>query len=266
MNQKIDLDCDQWMQSAEVKRDYNQALFRVVAPKYDFVTKALSLGRDQAWKRILIRSLPNLDAPVCLDLACGTGDLSFALADKYSDGKIIGLDLTDEMLIEARKRSRRNNVSFRLGDMAKTELKTDSIQVVTGGYALRNAADLGGALDEISRVLKPGGVAAFLDFSKPKNRSIQRFQNWILSFWGSLWGVLLHRRRSTYGYIAKSLRQYPDRAALREMIRQRGFRMIHSQRLYFGMLEIIVLETPTNARDSEPSVNNVSSAQLEMDS
>ncbi|TWT94561.1 ubiquinone/menaquinone biosynthesis methyltransferase [Stieleria varia] len=244
MSQPVDLNDNAWMSSVDGKREYNKALFAVVAAKYDFVTKALSLGRDQAWKRKLIAALPELPTPRCLDLASGTGDVAFALADRYPQGLIIGLDLSEEMLDVARVRQNQDNVAFQLGDMAETGIQSGSIDIVTGSYALRNAACLDAALDEIARVLRPGGYAAFLDFSKPKNRFIQVIQNGVLTLWGSFWGLMLHQKPSTYAYIAKSLRQFPDRGTLHEMIRERGFTDLKSSRFYFGTLELVVFQAP----------------------
>jgi ubiquinone/menaquinone biosynthesis methyltransferase len=156
------------------KKFYNEQLFSEVAPKYDFVTKALSLGRDAAWKRHLVNALPDdTITPRCVDLACGTGDVSFLLADRYPNGTVTGIDLTESMLKLARQRQVPKNLSFTQGDMCDTGIESGSIDIVTGSYALRNAPNLEQALIEIRRILKPGGMAAFLDFSKPTMQSLQ---------------------------------------------------------------------------------------------
>ena len=95
------------------------------------------------------------------------------------------------------------------------------MDIVTGGYALRNAPDLGTAIDEISRVLKPCGVAAFLDFSKPSGKILQKMEYWALKTWTGPWGTLLHRNREVYRYIAESLQPFPDRSQLRDIFRDK---------------------------------------------
>ncbi|TVR67707.1 MAG: methyltransferase domain-containing protein, partial [Spirochaetaceae bacterium] len=98
--------------SPDRKLRYNRRLFAVVAPRYDLVTRLLSLGRDAAWKRMLLEMLPpdqewsRADAgrPAVLDLACGTGDITVLLARRYPRGAVLGLDLTEEMLVRARDR------------------------------------------------------------------------------------------------------------------------------------------------------------------
>ena len=224
------------------KQTFNRALFTEVAPKYDFITKALSLGRDGAWKRHLVANLPEALAPVCVDLACGTGDITRLLAARYPGGRVAGLDLTPSMIEIARAQTPEPNVEYIEGTLHELPLKDASVDIVTGGYALRNAPDLGQALDEIHRVLQIGGTAAFLDFSKPPSRLGQRLSHIALKTWGGLWGLLLHGNPDVYGYIADSLSQFPDRKALREEFNTRGFALRQSRLYYGGLLQLLVFE------------------------
>jgi len=227
----------------EKKKYFNEQLFTEVAPKYDFITKVLSLGRDAAWKKRLVDVLPTCAAPFCVDLACGTGDVSFLLAEKYASGTVVGLDLTESMLKIAAQRNPPANLTFSRQDMCTTDRKSNTADIVTGSYALRNAPDLHSALDEIHRILKPGGTAAFLDFSKPPAGFPQWLEYWLLKSWGSLWGLLLHGNHEVYAYIAESLQAYPDRVCLHKCIRDRGFRIIDCQRFYFGIMELLVFKS-----------------------
>ena len=223
----------------DTKRRYNEALFEEVAPRYDFVTRALSLGRDAAWKRMMVAALPAPAKPVCVDLASGTGDIAFLLARRYPDGEIIATDLTPAMLELARKNNPPSNVRFVQCDMCATGLPDASADIVTGSYALRNAPHLGSALAEIRRILKPGGTAAFLDFSKPASQFGQRMTHALLKTWGGFWGLLLHGNPEVYAYIAESLKHFPDRTELRKMLAEEGFTNILSQTFYFGIVELI---------------------------
>ncbi len=227
----------------ERKRRLNLRLFTVVAPRYDLITRLLSLGRDRVWKDRLIGMLPDLEAPVCLDLACGTGDLTVRLGQRYPQGKVAGIDLTPAMIERARQRfaGSGNQLSFEVGDLARTGRPDGSADIVVGGYALRNAGDLDEALAEIFRLLKPGGHAAFLDFSKPPGLVGRLVHYPLLKAWGGFWGLLLHGRPSVYGYIADSLAAYPDRKQLAGRLRAAGFRLEKSQSLFGGMLSLILL-------------------------
>jgi demethylmenaquinone methyltransferase/2-methoxy-6-polyprenyl-1,4-benzoquinol methylase len=223
-----------------------------VAKRYDLVTRALSLGRDQAWKRVLLDSLPTDLAPACVDLACGTGDVSFALARRYPQGTVCGIDLTPEMLQIAQARNSFPNVTLQLGDMHRLPFPSASIDIVTGSYALRNAPSLAVALQEIHRVLRPGGTAAFLDFSKSPNRFLQRLSFAVLYLWGSFWGLVLHGQPAVYAYIAKSLWHFPDRESLRRDLTNVGFAEVFSRKFYFGTLEIITVSKPEHELASPP--------------
>jgi ubiquinone/menaquinone biosynthesis methyltransferase len=242
MTGRFDLKIGDHLEDAEKKKYYNERLFSEVAPRYDFITRVLSFGRDAAWKRALISSLPYHESPVCLDLACGTGDISFLLADKYTRGRISGLDITEPMLDIARQRNNRPNVSFVNQNMGSLEIPSETADIITGGYALRNAPHLETVIDEIGRVLKPRGVAAFLDFSKPDASIPQKIEYWCLKIWTGLWGVLLHRNHEVYSYIAESLRRFPDRRHLRNLFQEKGFSVVDSRSFFGGITELLVVQ------------------------
>ena len=265
-----------YIHQAEGKLFFNRQMFGTIAPRYDFITRALSFGRDTSWKNRLVEDLPffttehaetaetkqklisanspeqgwpshavsavNVYAPHCLDIACGTGDITFRLATKYPAGHIVGLDVTEPMIDYARERNTFSNITFTLQDMCRMKFDDASFDIVTGGYALRNAPNLEGALIEIRRVMKPGATAAFLDFSKPPERYLQTTKGMLLKFWGGFWGILLHRNPQLYTYIAESLKQYPDRNALKQLITKLGFTNIRSRKHFLGFAETIFFQ------------------------
>ncbi len=242
MPKKFSLKIKEHIDSPEGKKAYNQEHFNEAARHYDFATKAMSLGRDIGWKRNLVNSLPLIDQPVCIDLACGTGDVTFMVGEKYPQGKVIGIDLTQAMLDLAKQRNSLEHVSFQQGDMGALDFPDSSADVVTGSYAVRNAPDLTQALQEIQRILKPSGTLALLDFSKPKSRWFQALQYRVLKYWCGLWGLVLHGNPEVHSYIAASLRAYPDREALHLLVNECGFSVHFSQRFYLGTLELLVLK------------------------
>jgi demethylmenaquinone methyltransferase/2-methoxy-6-polyprenyl-1,4-benzoquinol methylase len=248
VTKRFSLKLGKHLESPDSKRFYNEQIFSEIAPRYDFITRALSFGRDAAWKTDLIAALPCREKPVCLDLACGTGDLSLLLADKYPQGRITGLDITESMLAIARARSGHAHVAFINQDMNKLKFDPNSADIVSGGYALRNAPDLESTMDEVNRVLKPGGIAVFLDFSKPP----ARFPQFLI-----YWGVLLHQNHEVYSYIAESLQRFPDRERLRRMFEARGFTVVRSRLYLLGIMELLVMEkwTPEPARNGAARVS-----------
>jgi ubiquinone/menaquinone biosynthesis methyltransferase len=277
MKSQFNLNVYDYIHQPEGKLAFNKQLFSHIAPKYDMVNRILSFGRDTVWKKQLVDELPTFTAehaetaekkqklnaanfavsavssyiPVCLDIACGTGDITFRLAAKYPQSRIVGIDITEEMLNiarsfdESRATNHESRVMFEISDMCRMSFADDSFDIVTGGYALRNAPNLERALLEIQRVMRPGATAAFLDLSKSSNRFVQAVQDLLLRLWGGLWGILLHCNPQLYTYIAVSLRQFPDSTALKQLISRLGFTDIRSRKHFFGFTETIFFQKPS---------------------
>ena len=228
--------------SPDKKRHFNEQHFTEAASRYDIATRAMSLGRDQSWKKELVNALPGITAPLCVDLACGTGDVAFLLGERFPEGRITGIDLTADMVSLADQRNYLDNVGFACRDMGETGFADASVDIVTGSYALRNAPDLALALQEVNRILKPGGHAAFLDFSKSGLPALQTVQYWLLKCWCGLWGTLLHGNPTIHAYIADSLEQFPPREEYHQLIQRTGFAIASCRLFYFGMLELVVIQ------------------------
>ena len=226
------------------KLAYNRDVFTVVAPRYDVITRLLSFGRDGRWKRMLVGRLPDSVSPRALDLACGTGGISRLLAARYPSGNIDAVDINPEMLRRARARTPATNVAYHTAGMQALPFPDQSYDIVTGGYALRNAPSLSQALREIYRVLKPGGIAAFLEFSASSRKPLRRLQYALLRFWGGLWGFLFHGNPEVYSYIAESLSLFPDAVELLALLRSHGFIHPRSRMLLGGFLALTVAQKP----------------------
>lgn len=224
------------------KLHYNRRLFSVVAPRYDVVTRLLSWGRDQAWKRWLVKHVPVVPPHgLVVDLACGTGDITRRCARRFAEARVLGCDASMEMLREGRRRGEGSAVpEHALADMSALPLRDQTVNVVTGGYALRNAPDLERTLSDVARVLIPGGSAAFLDFSRSPRPAVWRAQYTVLRAWGALWGIILHGNPHIYTYIAHSLATFPDRTRLRELMRHSGLQVVRSRKFFMGFAEAVV--------------------------
>jgi len=253
VNGRFRLKAREWLDVPERKRAYNERHFDEAAVRYDLATRMMSFGRDAAWKRALVAALPALSSPVCVDLACGTGDVAFLLAGRYPGGGVTGLDLSAQMLAIARERNRFANVRFERGDLCDLPFPDGSVDVVTGSYALRNAPDLRKAIAEVRRVLSPGGVAAFLDFSNPERSLLRHLRYLLLRSWCGLWGLLLHGTPEIHGYIAESLRVFPDRNLLREIFQEQGLGMVAGRRFFLGITGLVVLRPIRTGTPSFPA-------------
>jgi len=220
------LNLKEHISSKEKKQRYVNRLFETIAPRYDFFTAAMSYGMDRGWKRVLVEMAELKGDEKVLDLACGTGDITFEVARRIDRGQGIGLDITQGMLdIAERKRrlSELDHVSFHRADILSMPFSDESFDRVTGGYALRNVPDLAAALAEIKRVLKPGGRFLSLDFAHPRSRIYRWLYLRYLTVVGSAAGLVLHGDADTYRYIPETLKLYPGQRGVRDLMQNLGF-------------------------------------------
>jgi demethylmenaquinone methyltransferase/2-methoxy-6-polyprenyl-1,4-benzoquinol methylase len=221
----------------EDKRRYVRALFATIADRYDLITVVLSYGRDRSWKRRLVTlAAPAPDARA-LDLATGTGDIAFAVRQRCR--LVVGLDVTRRM-IELAKRKAGSSPSplFLVGDMLALPFPAGSFDLVTTGYGLRNVPNIDLAIDELLRVLKPGGQALSLDFDRPANSLVRAVYLAYLMVVGGALGWVLHRDPDTYRYIPASIRNYPGAAAVARLMEERGFKTVRHYPVLGGLMAI----------------------------
>jgi demethylmenaquinone methyltransferase/2-methoxy-6-polyprenyl-1,4-benzoquinol methylase len=244
--------------SPERKHRYVARLFDTIAPRYDFITRLLSYGRDRHWKRRLIELAAINPGQRVLDLACGTGDLTFAAAERHADA--IGLDFTPRMIRLACARAHAASTPastaaststrpgphtpagpsaapapalapaptpparFLIGDMMALPLPASSVDIVTTGYGLRNVPVLPAAIAEMHRVLRPGGRLLSLDFNRPRQPLLRAAYLTYLTIAGSLVGLALHGDPDTYRYIPESIKRYPGAEGVVLLLQEAGFR------------------------------------------
>jgi demethylmenaquinone methyltransferase / 2-methoxy-6-polyprenyl-1,4-benzoquinol methylase len=220
------------------KRRYVRGLFATIADRYDFITSALSYGRDRGWKERLIALAGITPDDRVLDLACGTGDILFAAARRSR--LAVGVDLTFRMLQLAAAKPARGRAGLITGDMLALPLAGSRFTVVTTGYGLRNVPDLARAIDEIHRVLMPGGRLLSLDFNRPAQPLVRAAYLTYLTIVGSTLGLVLHGDPDTYRYIPESIRQYPGAEGVARMLEGRGFTDVRVIPLLGGLMAIHV--------------------------
>ncbi len=222
------------------KRRYVRALFATIADRYDLITRLLSYGQDRRWKRRLVSLAGARRAERALDLATGTGDIAFAIAARGA--RVTGLDITPRMIELAAARASRGGraqpPAFLVGDMLALPFPSRSFDLVTTGYGLRNVPDLAQAIDEIQRVLKPGGRLLSLDFDRPANPIVRSLYLVYLSIAGGALGWVLHRDPDTYRYIPASIRSYPGAEAVVRLMKARGFAQARHERVLGGLMAI----------------------------
>ncbi len=222
----------------EGKSRYVRRLFSTIADRYDLITILLSFGLDRRWKARLAADADPRPGDRALDLACGTGDISFAIAERGA--RVIGLDITARMIEIARAKRRigRARAVFLVGDMMSLPFPDGRFDLATVGYGIRNVPTIDIALGEIYRVLTPGGRVLSLDFNRPPNRMIRAVYLAYLTIVGSALGLVLHRDPDTYRYIPESIRRYPGAPGVAAAMRRLGFREVSYIPLLGGLMAI----------------------------
>ncbi len=223
-----------------------RTMFGRIAARYDLANHLLSGGVDFWWRQRLVRAVHDTRPSTVLDLATGSGDVAFALADVLPpDVLITGMDFCPPMLAEAVKKRaaspRWATVEFQPGDGLALPLPDASFDAVTIAFGLRNMADRHGCLAEMRRVLRPGGRLFVLEFSQP----FFWFRPFYYAYLQSVLPViagLVTGDRGAYEYLSGSIGQFPDRAALSSEVRAAGFRSVTAAPLTCGIVALHVAQ------------------------
>ena len=228
---------DEFSEKAHVEKV--DALFSTIAMRYDLVNDIQSAGLHRLWKRKMARLVALGESEQALDVCCGTGDLIVRLAKR--GGRVAGLDMNGAMLNVARRRLAKCNIGrSRLyqTDALQLPFGDGQFDVVTIAYGLRNLADYKTGLQEIYRVLKPGGRLAILDFGKPPNRFVRGLYYQYLRWALPVFGWLFCGSASAYAYILDSLEKYPAQGGVKDMLDEIGFSSVNVANIMLGTMSL----------------------------
>ena len=206
-------------------------MFSTIAPRYDFITRMFSYGMDRHWKRQGIRRADLPEAPLVLDLASGTGDFSLMVRQNRPRARSIAVDITERMLQLARERGVRHAACADAGLLPFPDATFDCVFI---GYGLRNFPNLAGAVAEIERVTRPGGLLVSLDFFLPANAVMRRLYLAYLYAQGAFWGLVLHGRPRVYTYIPDSLRSFVSIDEFSNLLRRKGYARVDTRGFILG--------------------------------
>ncbi|MBA3710552.1 MAG: ubiquinone/menaquinone biosynthesis methyltransferase [Planctomycetes bacterium] len=257
------LDLESHLRDPARKQAYVTTMFDIIAPRYDQFTRWFSYGMDRSWKRGLIDAVVSripADARI-VDLACGTGDIAFSLGSRLPGAIIVGVDAAPEMVVQAQRSLARrpsDRISFQVGDMMSLPFADGSQDAVTIGYGLRNVPDFHGALREIVRVLKPGGVVACLDFARPSSWLWRKLFLGYLAILGSLYGWWWHGEADVYRYIGRSIDHFVSWRALSRAMADAGLEVVLERPRLFGGVCLHVGIKKSGVRSPESGVDNKS--------
>jgi demethylmenaquinone methyltransferase / 2-methoxy-6-polyprenyl-1,4-benzoquinol methylase len=219
--------------SGTLSPDGVRAMFDRIAPVYDAMNRAITLGLDGRWRRLAAASVVQPGDRV-LDAACGTGDL--ALAAREAGGQVTGLDFSGRMLERARRKS--DAIEWVQGDVLALPFDDASFDAATIGFGIRNVEDLDAGLSELARVVRPGGRLAVLELTRPQGVLRPFFRLWF-DMLIPLAGKVLPGG-AAYSYLPASVRRFPGPDDLADALRRAGFADVGYRLLAGGIVSLHV--------------------------
>jgi demethylmenaquinone methyltransferase/2-methoxy-6-polyprenyl-1,4-benzoquinol methylase len=235
----------------EGKEDYIKDVFTEIADYYDDMNNIMTMNMIKGWHSFMMKKAGDLEGKRCLDVGTGTGEIAFQLAGRAGkDGDVTGVDITPRMLELAEKKmgSRKlpKDVRFIAGDALALDFDEGSFDIVTSGYMLRNVTDIQRAIDEMHRVLRPGGKVIVAELAKPGNRVIRRLYEFFIKHHVLRYGRMYDRgesidgRMPAYDWLTSSVEGFPSGKEMATKFEKAGFRDVTYHSKSFGAVNIYV--------------------------
>lgn len=221
-------------------------MFDNIAPRYDFLNRLLSLGIDQVWRKKAIACLPTGSDSTLIDVATGTADLAIEMVRQGKAGKVIGVDIANEMLDIGRGKLKNRRlderIDLRYGDSENLPFDGNTFDGMAVAFGVRNFENLHKGLTEMARVLKPGASLVVLEFSRPRLFPFKQIYNAYFRYLLPLIGKLTSKDPKAYRYLYESVQAFPDRELFLDRLAQAGFENGRFQALTLGICCIYVAQ------------------------
>jgi demethylmenaquinone methyltransferase / 2-methoxy-6-polyprenyl-1,4-benzoquinol methylase len=213
------------------KKEEVAQMFNNIAANYDFLNHFLSLGIDHLWRKRAVKELKAVQPKRILDIATGTGD--FAIANlKLQPNQVVGLDISEGMLEVGRQKMKKkgvdNIVSMMLGDSEDLPFEDNYFDGLTVGFGVRNFENLEKGLGEMLRVIRPGGKAVILEFSKPKVFPVKQAFGLYSKYFIPFFGKRISKDEKAYAYLPESVAAFPEGKDFEAVLAKVGYKQINS--------------------------------------
>ncbi len=224
---------------AKSKERFVHSVFESIAPKYDMMNDVLSFRRHKAWRKFTMRKMNVGSGDTAIDLCCGTGDWTVAIAQASGTGKVVGLDFSRNMLDHGRAKVDKLGLGGRIdlvqGNAMALPYEEDTFDYATIGFGLRNVPDIRQVLREMRRVVKPGGKVVCLELSKPTRQPLKAVYSFYFNRFLPVLGKLVAGRYEQYKWLPESLVAFPGRKELASIFRETGLQDVEDYGLTGGI-------------------------------
>ena len=224
------------------KTEQVRQMFDSIAPAYDFMNRAMTMGIDIWWRKLAVKRLKRLHPTRLLDVATGTGDFAIQLHRSLQPQHITGIDLSQGMLDEAKRKVKEKglekDISFEQGDCMALPMQDEAFDAVTVAFGVRNFEHLLQGYREMARVLKPGGMLCVLELSTPTNPIIRWFYDLYTLHIIPAIGTIKSGNKSAYRYLPQSIAAVPQGDDMLQLMREAGLRDTAFKRLTLGVCTI----------------------------
>jgi len=221
------------------KAKYVHKMFSSIAPRYDLLNTLLSLNRDRYWRRFAVERSGITQGGHALDVATGTGKLAIELANAVGpSGKVVGVDFCREMLDIAKEKCRGLCVELAEGNAQKLPYPDNEFDLATVGFALRNVESVEKTLEEMARVVKPGGRVISLEFTQPDNVLFRGLYYTYFFRFLPLVGRIVSRDKEAYSYLPASVAGFLSKGELGDVMERIGLKDIEIYSLTGGIVAV----------------------------
>jgi demethylmenaquinone methyltransferase / 2-methoxy-6-polyprenyl-1,4-benzoquinol methylase len=220
------------------KRSYVRQMFAAIAPRYDLMNRLMTFGRDQVWRRTVVRLCALPKSGRLLDVATGTGDIAYEALRLDPTVRAVGLDLTREMMLAGRGKHRALSFPFAEGDALALPFADDTFDAACSGFMMRNVVDIRAAFTEQARAVKPGGRVVCLEITLPRTPVFGRLFRFYFFRLVPIVGGLISGRREAYTYLPNSALAFPRPPELTRIMEAAGLREVRYRTAMLGTVAV----------------------------
>lgn len=223
-------------------------VFATISRRYDFLNRFFSLRRDVAWRRFAVRKMRFFQTMRFLDVATGTADLAVETVRRHPPVRVAGLDFVREMMVMGRQKIRRNHMVDRIrliqGDALSLPFDDNVFDVAAIAFGIRNIPDRRRALEEMKRVVVPGGQVMALEMNFPRHPLFRRFYDLYLNRLLPRMARLFSRNPAAYRYLGDSIREFPSPDQFARLMVEAGLTGIEKYALTLGITYLYIGVNP----------------------